>query len=174
MSEKKIGRGRVYKISGKYASLVTFGGRLEYLEELRLRLRDLIEDIPQELGNRHPEWTENSIFFLWAHMVWAEQQWIKQAVNSEYEMPEVLDSVISPEKQFEKGQLVIALDDVGEKITRPYLEKIERGGCVFFQTGPFEELDELLQHLCWHYSYHSGQVGMLRRYINQAYKWNFG
>lgn len=174
MSEKKIGRGRVYNIRGKYASLVTFGRRLEYLEELRLRLRDLIEDIPQELGNKTPEWTENSIFYLGAHMVWAEQQWVERAVNSQYGIRKVLDSIISPEMQFEKEQLLAALDDVGGEITLPYLEKIERGGCVFSQTGPFEELDELLQHLCWHYSYHSGQIGMLRRYVQQPYKWNFG
>jgi uncharacterized damage-inducible protein DinB len=151
-----------------------FGRRLEYLEELRLRLRDLIEDIPQELGNKTPEWTENSIFYLWAHMIWAEQQWIKRAVNSQYKMPEVVDSVISPDMQFEKGQLIIALDSVGEKITHPYLKKVEGGECVFSQTGPFEKLDELLQHLCWHYSYHSGQIGMLRRFVQQPYQWNFG
>ena len=133
----------------------------------------MIEDIPQELGNKTPEWTKNSIFYLWAHMVWAEQQWVAQAVNSQYAIQNVLDSVISPEMQFEKGQLVTALDDVGEKITQPYLQKIEHKECVFSQTGPFEELDELLQHLCWHYSYHSGQIGMLRRYVQQPYKWNF-
>ena len=170
----KNGRGRIYRITGKYTSLEQYGATLEFLDELRLRLRDLIDDVPSELGNQVPDWTANSIFFLSAHMVWAEQQWIQRAVNDQYSIQVIVPSTPSSGEQFERDSLVKALDEVGEKITQVYLEKVERGECTFSQTGPLEELSELLQHLTWHYSYHSGQVGLLRRYLGLAYKWNFG
>jgi uncharacterized damage-inducible protein DinB len=169
----KIGRGRIYHISGKYQSLNQFGATLEYIEELRLRLRDLIDDIPPELGNRAPEWSANSIFFLSAHMVWAEQNWIERAVNGHYSIQTVLEPTPSPEIEIDKEHLLLALDEVGKKITFVYLEHVEHGSCSFTQTGPFQELTELLQHISWHYSYHSGQVGLLRRYIGLSYKWSF-
>ena len=170
----KTGRGRIYRITGKYSSLEQFGARLEFLDELRLRLRDLIDDIPPELGNRVPDWTANSIFYLSAHMVWAEQAWIERAVHDQYPIQAVFQSTPSHGEQFERESLLAVLDEVGVKITQVYLEKIESGTCTFSQTGPFEELSELLQHLTWHYGYHSGQVGLLRRYLDLAYKWNFG
>ncbi len=170
----KTGRGRVYHSLERYPSLKTFGGQLESIDELRLRLRDLLDDVPDELGNKIPEWTANSIFYLGAHMVWAEQGWIERAVNSQYQIRGVLDSEPCPKAAIEKSQLLTALDTVGVHVTGEYLEHFEYGECEFTQTGPFVEIGELLQHLYWHYSYHSGQVGLLRRYVGLPYQWNFG
>lgn len=171
---QKTGRGRIYHLTGKYPSLKTFGNTLESLDELRLRLKDLLEDVPEELGKKTPEWTANSIFYLGAHMVWAEQGWIERAVNSQYPVQHVLDSGAPSIETIEKGQLLTALDMVGAQVTYVYLERLEYGEYEFTQTGPFVEIGELLQHLYWHYTYHTGQVGLLRQYVGLPYQWNFG
>ena len=38
---------------------------------------------------------------------------------------------------------------------------------------PFDNLDACLQHLAWHWTYHSGQIGLLRKFLGHEYQWQF-
>lgn len=139
----KEGRGRHYP---------DYGGierELEYLAELRERAADLVLDLPDEV--RASELHGHSIYELYAHMLQAESGWVSRVAG----VP-VLDVADADElKQFTETNL---------------------GGLRLDSTvsvGPFINAGQVIRHLQWHWTYHSAQIGMLRRMHDHPYKWTF-
>lgn len=152
------------------------------LDELLERLSDLIADLPQEALDFVPEGTTNSIAMLVLHMAWAEASWIVRATG--VDMPPGLEACLLPGRQDASGSLPpssAAVDEliaycraVRQEVLKPALAPLED---IDLEVGDERQpmtVRGVLMHLVWHWTYHSGQVGLLRRLWGAArYRWTF-
>jgi uncharacterized damage-inducible protein DinB len=151
------------------------------LDELRERLYDMIADLPQEAMDFVPEGATNTIAMLTVHMAWAEATWVAKITG--VPIPPELESRLSPGKQGPSGDLpplsagasdLIALcRRVRDEITLPRLSALaDIDAEIPDKTRPMTARG-VLMHLVWHWTYHSGQVGVLRRLWGSRYRWTF-
>jgi uncharacterized damage-inducible protein DinB len=170
---RPVSRERVANREAAYA--------VALLDELSERLFDLISDLPQEALDFVPEGTTNSIAMLVLHMASAEAGWIARSTRASI-APE-LEQLLRAGRQGGSGdlppsssspeQLIELCRRVRQEVTDPALSSLpdidfeipgERGAMT---------LRQVLMHLIWHWTYHSGQVGSLRRLWGSRYKWTF-
>jgi uncharacterized damage-inducible protein DinB len=153
------------------------------LDELSERLFDLISDLPQDALDHIPEGTTNSIAMLVVHVAWAEASWISRATG--YPIPGNVEECLLPGKQGASGdlpvssagteELVAYCRAVRDSVTSPALASVEGIDARLETAGRLESLRQVLMHVAWHWTYHSGQVGLLRRlWGGTRYKWTFG
>jgi len=151
------------------------------LDELRERLYDLISDLPQEAMDFVPDGAINTIAMLTVHMAWAEAHWV--ANITETPIPSELESLLLPGKQGPSGdlspssrsasQLIELCQHVRGRITIPRLSVLRDIDAEIHSTQRPITARGVLMHLIWHWTHHSGQVGMLRRLWGSRYKWTF-
>ena len=152
------------------------------LDELSERLFDLIADLPQDALDFVPEGGGNSIAMLTIHMAWAEAGWIARVTQTS--IPPELERGLRPGKQDASGDLppfsatAQQLTDycriVRQEITKPALAPVVKIDAEVSDTQRPMTVRGVLMHLVWHWTYHSGQVGLLRRLWGQGrYKWTF-
>ena len=151
------------------------------IDELRQRLYDIIQDLPQEAMHFMPEGAGNTIAMLAVHMAWAEATWIARATGQA--IPAGLDEALLPGKQGPSGDLpaysndatsLIALcDRVRQEVTLPGLSTIQNLEARLEGDPRQMTVRSVLWHLIWHWTYHSGQVGLLRRLWGSRYRWTF-
>jgi uncharacterized damage-inducible protein DinB len=151
------------------------------IDELRERLSDIIADLPQETMDFRPEGAGNTIAMLTVHMAWAEAIWIARATG--LQIPASLHESLLPGKQGRSGDLLaysngaanlIALcQKVRQEVTLPGLSEIQDLEAVLENDPRQMTVRSVLWHLIWHWTYHSGQVGLLRRLWGSRYKWTF-
>jgi len=151
------------------------------IDELRERLYDIIADLPQEAMDFAPEGASNTIAMLTVHMAWAESSWVAHATGQQ--VPADLQEALIPGKQGSSGDLspysnsaadLVALcNRVRHDVTLPGLSQV-RDLEVIPENDPRQmTVRSVLWHLIWHWTYHSGQVGLLRRLCGSRYKWTF-
>jgi uncharacterized damage-inducible protein DinB len=152
------------------------------LDELRRRLYDLIADLPQEQLDFVPPGTTNSIAMLVLHMTWGEAGWVERITGRA--IPEQMAARLAPGAQDATGDLppstasadeLIALSQqVWDSYTVPALRSVAD---VDVEAGSAQRpmtVRGVLMHLIWHWTYHSGQVGLLRRlWGGSRYQWTF-
>jgi uncharacterized damage-inducible protein DinB len=151
------------------------------IDELRERLCDIIADLPQEAMDFSPKGAGNTIAMLTVHMAWAEASWIARATGQA--IPADLQNALLPGKQGSTGDLppysnsaaaLIALcNRVRQQVTLPGLSEIRELDAPLPGDPRKMTVRGVLWHLIWHWTYHSGQVGLLRRLCGSRYKWTF-
>jgi uncharacterized damage-inducible protein DinB len=152
------------------------------LDELSERLFDLISDLPQDALDFVPKGATNSIAMLVTHMAWAEAGWIARVTRAA--IPPGLQEQLLPGKQEASGdlppssatvaQLVAYCRSVRQEVTKPALAIVEDMDVEVGDEGRPMTVRGVLMHLVWHWTYHSGQVGLLRRLWGHGrYKWTF-
>ena len=152
------------------------------LDELLERLLDLIADLPQEALDFVPQGAGNSIAMLVMHMAWAEALWITRI--TEASIPAELEGQLLPGKQDSSGDLppsftngdalLVYCRAVREEITKPALVALEDMDTEIHEGSRPMTARGVLMHLVWHWTYHSGQVGLLRRQWGELrYQWTF-
>lgn len=151
------------------------------LDELRERLYDLIADLPQEALDFVPEGATNTIAMLTVHMAWAEAIWITNITG--IPIPQELEPYLLPGKQGPSGDLPLSSGSASElielcqrvrnEITLPRLATLSGIDVAIANTQRPMTARGVLMHLVWHWTYHSGQVGVLRRLWGSRYKWTF-
>jgi uncharacterized damage-inducible protein DinB len=151
------------------------------LDELRERLYDLIADLPQEALDCVPEGATNTIAMLVVHMAWAEATWIANITGPP--IPGELEPLLLPGKQGPSGDLPLSSGDaptlielcqrVRDEMTLPRLSALENIDAEIPGKERSMTARGVLMHLVWHWTYHSGQVGVLRRLWGSRYKWTF-
>lgn len=140
----KQGRGRQYNNFGK------INEELDYLQELRERAQDLVDDLDQEV--RDQEHDNHSIHKLFTHMIQAEVSWFQKLQTQQTSM---VPSTIHYLDQFTRA--VFSNKSLNDAI----------------KIGPFSSIGEMIRHLQWHWTYHSAQIGLIRRALGHPYKWQF-
>lgn len=152
------------------------------LDELSERLYDLISDLPQDALNHTPEGTTNSIAMLVVHLAWAEASWVSRTTG--HPIPSDLRECLLPGQQGASGdlpissasaeQLIACCRAVRHNLTKPALASTDGIDQQLEAAGQPATVREVLMHVVWHWIYHSGQVGLLRRlWGGRRYKWTF-
>ena len=149
--------------------------------ELRERLCDIIADLPQEALDFLPEGAGNTIAMLTIHMAWGEASWVARATGQE--IPADLQKALLPGKQGPTGDLppysssasnlVDLCSRVRQETTLPGLSQAQDLDALLAKDPRQMTVRGVLWHLIWHWTYHSGQVGLLRRLYGSRYKWTF-
>ena len=151
------------------------------VDEMTERVLDLIADLPPAALDFLPEGGNNTIAMLVLHMVAAEAFWIARV--SQAKLPETLKPHVSGGMQDDSGQmprtrktaeeLLAAARAVRTEWALPFLRvqtDIDRpvpdGERTITVRGA-------LTHLVWHWTYHGGQVGLMRRLAGARYQWTF-
>jgi uncharacterized damage-inducible protein DinB len=151
------------------------------LDELSARLCDMIGDLAQEALDFVPPGTTNSIAMLCVHMAWAEAGWIARITGASID-PD-LEALLLPGKQGASGELpsstcsaaslTTLCDRVRQEVTIPALAVLDDIDRVVPDARRPMTVRGVLMHLIWHWTYHSGQVGLLRRQWGARYQWTF-
>ena len=138
------GQGRIYpRIAG-------MNSEVDYLIELHNRAGDLVADLPDDV--LRVEIYGHSIQQLQDHMIQAEHDWFSQIAGIRSNSP-------SPDaKNLNRfARSALSAFDLETQVT----------------VGPFTCVGQVLRHLQWHWTYHSAQIGILRKALGHEYKWTF-
>lgn len=151
------------------------------LDELSERAFDLIVDLPQDALDFVPEGATNSMAMLVTHMAWAEASWVSRIAS--VQLAPDLEQSLRPGRQGPSGELpsfsasasrLTALcQRVRNEVTRPALALVHDVNAEIHDERRSMSVREVLLHLTWHWTYHSGQVGLLRRLWGTRYRWTF-
>ena len=151
------------------------------LDELTARLCDLIADLDQGALEFVPPGTTNSIAMLVVHMAWAEAGWIARVTGTP--IADDLYPLLQAGKQGAAGELppsstpaadLVALcRRVRQEIALPALAPLADVDAEVPDPRRPMTVRGVLMHLIWHWTYHSGQVGLLRRMWGARYQWTF-
>ena len=150
-----------------------------YLQELAERVYDQIGDLPPEALDYVPEDSRLSIGWLVVHMAWAEARWVGLATGAALD-PELAARVAigdlqhygeDPAPAGEPAGLIDLCRKIQQEFSVPALRPVadidkpmERGGLSVTHRG-------VLQQLAWHWTYHSGQIGLIRLLWGSDYQW---
>ncbi len=173
----KQGRPRNYQIAPA-AGLASAEAAVvvALLDELLERLIDLIADLGEAELHALPEGCANSIQVLVSHMTWAEAHWIEKFTG--VPLPDAVRAAMPAEAfariEADAERLIANARTVREQYTRPVLSGITDIDAIRTDT-PLDAVSVrgVLMHQTWHWTYHTGQVGLLRRMIGRGYQWTF-
>ena len=178
----KPGRARRYDLQPVEGSADPFAGyATAAIDELCERLYDLIGDLPQQALDFVPDGATNSIAMLTLHMVWGEASWVARISGTP--MPLSFRQALSlgqqgpsgdlPPSSHSAAELVELCRTVRDTYTRPAVGRLENVDALVQDGGRPVTAKGVLMHLIWHWTYHSGQVGLLRRLWGTRYQWTF-
>jgi hypothetical protein len=176
----KIGRPRRYDL----APLPGFAHqelalRAAWLRELAERVYDQIADLPLEALDYAPGETKLSIARLVVHLAWAEVYRVASLTGEPW--PESLKPTLELGKLGEFGKPPVSMGTAAELIalcrrvqadfTFPALAKVADIDTPFEVEGRVVNIRGVVAQLEWHWTYHSGQIGLLRLLWGSDYQW---
>ncbi|MGC9350316.1 MAG: DinB family protein [Anaerolineae bacterium] len=183
-TDPKVGRPRRYDLEAPpgFAN-ADVGLAAAALDELRERVIDQIADLPQEALTFVPEKSTLSIAVLVVHMVWAEMNWVRRITGCEAPQ-ELVTQVDYGGRAVPAGERVVPQESaaalvalcrrVRDEVTHPALADLKTIDEVL-AGDPYPTTPKgVLMHLIWHWTYHSGQIGLLRELWGSGYTWTFG
>lgn len=147
------------------------------IEELSERAFDLAVDLtPDELAAK-PGGSLNSIHMLISHMIWADVKRYAEATGEA--IPDWAETALPAEPFGTIGQTAAQLVEFGrrarDEFVKPALAKVADADAPIdgFPGMQRATVRGLMVHLTWHWNYHGGQVGLLRRMVGRPYRWTF-
>lgn len=173
----KIGRGRVYGCDLRDGA--SFGTALD---ELRERVIDQIDDMStEELVFRAPG-TTISCAWLALHLARSEAYWVGRITGAVLS-PE-METALKPgdlaalEKGLDEPREAVELTRLIRRVAREVVDP------VLADLGPLDSRPPVLEkwgmtirdallHILWHWTYHSGQIGLVRLQAGADYEWKF-
>ena len=173
----KEGRGRVYGWAREEQPGVSW--YLAALDELHERVYDQIVDLDEAaLGFRAPG-SEITIGWLVVHLISGEADWVARLSGSP--LPGWLASAppiraIRPygERQPDFGSAGMLIE-LGRQTLDTWTRPVLRGRATWDATvsGALPAVGDVLAHLVWHWSFHSGHIGLVRLQSGSEYEWRF-
>ena len=149
------------------------------LQELSERVCDQIVDLPADALEYTAQDAPLSITMLVLHMAWAEAWWVQRI--SGVKIPESLNTEIQkgslgrigepPPTGFDAASLIDICRRVQGEYSQPLLAGIEAIDEVRKKEGFTFSVRGVTGQLAWHWSYHSGQIGLLRLLWGSDYQW---
>jgi uncharacterized damage-inducible protein DinB len=181
----KEGRLRRYAIDATAAAAdPERAGYLYYLDELRERAADQIQDLPAEALNRVFDGTTISVGRLALHMAWAELSWMERVAAGRITLqvaPELreeiflgsLDRFDQAPPRIERAARIVELYRITwSEVTMPVCAAAKDLGDAVDHPS-LTSVRKVLHHLLWHWTYHSGQIGILTLQLGYDYTWRF-
>jgi uncharacterized damage-inducible protein DinB len=180
--ETKKGRPR------KYALLPPEGFRNAELAlassallELSERVADQIADLPPEALGFPAGQPGLSIGWLAMHMIWAETVWVDRGTGCS--LPGELTAAIkgaelaaygnSPGEFTDAAAITSLFGRVRSQFSLPALRGVADIDREFESKGMTVNMRGIMAHLAWHWTYHSGQIGLIRLLWGSDYSWSF-
>ena len=150
------------------------------LEEAALRLIDVVAPLDSEV-HFVPKPSNLSIARFVRHLVWGDTMWIPRL--TEAPVHESIKNACAdgslplfgqpPDSNGTARELVDLIRTLRSDYTTPALKRIPSiQDKVSGNSGP-ESVEQALVHLLWHWTYHSGQVGLIRELAGSDYTWTF-
>ena len=154
------------------------------LDEASGRLANVVTDLDPAAIDFVPDGSTLSIARFVKHLVWAELGWISRlgVDPAPAEFAEACaDGSIGafsepPLATASSDELVRLLKRARSEYTTPALKTIVSASSKITPIKPTlgpQTVREVLMHLVWHWTYHSGQVGLLRELAGVDYEWSF-
>jgi uncharacterized damage-inducible protein DinB len=150
-----------------------------WLRELAERVYDQIADLPREALDFSPEGTLLSIGRLVAHLAWAEATWVSRLTGEP--IPEELQKGLDlgaltafdrpPPPSAGAAELIGFCRGVQERYSGPALSRVADISAPLQAGGRTVNVRGVLSQLQWHWTYHSGQIGLLRLQWGSDYTW---
>ncbi|MCZ7646396.1 MAG: DinB family protein [Planctomycetota bacterium] len=183
MSTARPSRPRRYDFApGANFANPEIGALVAVLDESSERLFDLLADLSPETLHFVPENGTNSIAMLALHLGYGEAFWIARATGAP--APDALAAELKPGGQDGSGELpnsrrtaaevIASCKRVREELTRPRLAAVVNPDVEVPSDKLPLTLRGVLYHQVWHWTYHTGQVGLLRRLAGPRLRWTFG
>lgn len=152
------------------------------LDELRARVVDQLADLSPEALRAVPEWSPLSIGALAEHLVWAEAGWIERitGAGAPADLRAAVDAagravptgaMVVPDLDAEA--LIALCRRIRDELTVPALATLTDIDVPFDSKRQPHTPRQVLMHLIWHWTYHSGQIGLLRDLCGAGYTWIF-
>jgi uncharacterized damage-inducible protein DinB len=176
----RLGRPRRYSLQPPAGFANTeLAHAVAQLQELAERVYDQIVDLPADALDYTAQHTPLSISMLVLHMAWAEAWWLRRITG--FKIPDSLN------EEIQKG----SLGNIGGPPPSGYAastlieicRRVQRD-CSQSRLGEVQDIDEVLEkegvtftvrgvmgQLAWHWTYHSGQIGLLRLLWGSDYQW---
>ncbi len=150
-----------------------------WMRELAARVYDQIEDLPPEALDFTPADTRLSIGRLVAHLAWAETTWVSRITGQpipadlrrQVDIGALTDFDKPPSPAGTAGELIAFCRRVQESFTGPALSRVVDAGAAMDAGGRRVNARGVVAQLAWHWTYHSGQVGLLRLLWGSDYQW---
>ncbi len=174
----KKGRERRYDV----AALDGFrdqavAGLAAALDELRERVYDQVLHLPQEALDYVAPSTRLCAGRLLLHLGWAEMSWIRRLSGKDgpRDLRETLSAgelesfAKDPPRTGPAASLVALCRRVREEVTVPWLRTVADADAKAVEDG--SSTRGVLTHLCWHWIYHSGHIGLLSFEAGYDYEW---
>jgi uncharacterized damage-inducible protein DinB len=186
MSIPKQGRPREYSLE-PISTIPNhfYAESASILRELRMRVMDQVEDLPENALRFRPEGTMISIRALVIHLVWAEAGWISRIAGCDvptdlrYDIDDIGRAfpagVEPPESDMNAEELTQLCLRLEQAVTLPALERLELNPDAVIQSDTMDLIPKgVLMHLIWHWTYHSAHIGLIRELWGSDYIWTFG
>jgi len=178
--QDKLGRPRRYTLQppAGFANAELAHG-VALLQELADRVCDQIVDLPADALDYTAQDTPLSISMLVLHMAWAEAWWVRRITAAA--IPEPLREEIEkgslgniggpPPSGYSASRLIEICRRVQREFSQPRLAEIEDIDEVLRKEGVTFSVRGVMGQLAWHWTYHSGQIGLLRLLWGSDYQW---
>ncbi len=147
------------------------------LDELRERVYDQVLHLPQDALDYVAGATRLSVARLLLHLGWAEMNWIRRLSGNDG--PRDLRAALSagalesfpkdPPQAGPSAALVALCHRVRDEVTVPWLRTVPDADAKLMEDG--SSTRGVLMHLCWHWVYHSGHIGLLSFEAGYDYEW---
>ncbi len=176
----KIGRPRRYDLQpvGGFAHR-ELGLSVSMLRELAERVYDQIDDLPLEALDFQPPGTTLSISRLVLHLAWAESNWVYRLTGAG--VPADLQAELETARLDRFGEppatgkdalrLIAVCRRTQEAYSAPALRDIREIDAPIPVGETIVTVRGVMSQLTWHWTYHSGQIGLLRLLWGSDYQW---
>ena len=163
-----------YKIEGVAFTLAT-------LDELLERVVDQFNDLEPGEIDKQPEKIYFSIGKLAVHLAKGEATRLSRIggmdipsdLSESMKHGDILDGQDLPSELRDSSALVTILRRVREEITKPVCRELNDFDSPLEGLGILDSPRKVLMHMVWHYTYHSGHIGMIRLLLGSDYKWQY-
>ena len=149
------------------------------LRELAERVYDQIEDLPLEALDFLPAGTTLSISRLTLHMAWAEANWVRRltgaepapGLQAELETARLDRFTTPPDGGRDAAGLIAVCRRTQETYSAPALRDLRAIDAALPIGDSVVTMRGVMSQLAWHWTYHSGQIGLLRLLWGSDYEW---
>jgi uncharacterized damage-inducible protein DinB len=182
MHEKqdKIGRPRRYNLKPPAGfTSMELAHSVALLQELAERVYDQVIDLPGEALDYAARDTTLTISMLVLHMAWAEAMWVRRITAVDIPDPLMKDiekgSLSKLSEPQPAGYGAATLIELCRRVQQGYsqsaLADIEDIDKVLKKESSTFSVRGIMGQLAWHWTYHSGQIGLLRLLWGSDYHW---
>jgi uncharacterized damage-inducible protein DinB len=182
----KVGRPRRYDFTAEsqYPSEV-IGYSVSVLDELLERVVDQIDDLPPEAFAYRHEAVWFPLGWLPLHLAVSEYNQVRRmaagigvsAPEADRELDDRLaigsirSSGTVPEELHNAELLIRAMRRARGEITKPICREISDAHVPVSGAEVLSTPQSVLMHLFWHWTYHSGHIGLMRLEWGSDYEW---